>query len=85
MPTRSSKAKEGGNETSAGCSLRGGCRRAPLRDVPDPGADSLRVLVVGMELGMITSLDPAKGFEVYGSGVMAHVYDRLLDFATRKV
>jgi len=39
------------------------------------------VLVVGMELGMITSLDPAKGFEVYGSGVMAHVYDRLLDFA----
>jgi len=42
------------------------------------------VLVVGMELGMITSLDPAKGFEVYGSGVMAHVYDRLLDFAPGK-
>lgn len=42
------------------------------------------VLVVGMELGMITSLDPAKGFEVAGSGVMAHVYDRLLDFAPGK-
>jgi peptide/nickel transport system substrate-binding protein len=42
------------------------------------------VLVVGMELGMITSLDPAKGFEVYGSGVMAHVYDRMLDFAPGK-
>ena len=33
---------------------------------------------------MITSLDPAKGFEVYGSGVMAQVYDRLLDFAAGK-
>jgi len=42
------------------------------------------VLVVGMELGMITSLDPAKGFETYGSGVMAHVYDRMLDFAPGK-
>ena len=38
------------------------------------------VLVIGQEMGMITSLDPAKGFEVIGSGVMAHVYDRLLDF-----
>lgn len=42
------------------------------------------VLVVGMELGMITSLDPAKGFEVIGSGVMAHLYDRLLDYAPGK-
>jgi peptide/nickel transport system substrate-binding protein len=42
------------------------------------------VLVIGMELGMITSLDPAKGFEVYGSGVMAQVYDRLLDFPAGK-
>jgi len=28
------------------------------------------VLVIGQEMGMITSLDPAKGFEVIGSGVM---------------
>ena len=33
---------------------------------------------------MITSLDPAKGFEVAGSGVMAQVYDRLLDFPAGK-
>jgi peptide/nickel transport system substrate-binding protein len=38
------------------------------------------VLVIGQEQSMITSLDPAKGFEVIGSGVMAQVYDRLLDF-----
>ena len=42
------------------------------------------VLVIGQELGMITSLDPAKGFEVIGSGVMAGVYDRLLDFPAGK-
>jgi peptide/nickel transport system substrate-binding protein len=51
---------------------------------PAPAQSRSDVLVVGMELGMITSLDPAKGFEVYGSGVMAHVYDRLLDFAPGK-
>ena len=33
---------------------------------------------------MITSLDPAKGFEIIGSGVMAQVYDRLLDFPAGK-
>jgi peptide/nickel transport system substrate-binding protein len=42
------------------------------------------VLVIGQEMGMITSLDPAKGFEVIGSGVMAEVYDRMLDFAPGK-
>jgi len=42
------------------------------------------VLVIGQEMGMITSLDPAKGFEVIGSGVMAEVYDRLLDFPAGK-
>jgi len=42
------------------------------------------VLVIGQELGMITSLDPAKGFEIIGSGVMAQVYDRLLDFPAGK-
>jgi peptide/nickel transport system substrate-binding protein len=42
------------------------------------------VLVIGQEMGMITSLDPAKGFEIIGSGVMAHVYDRLLDFPAGK-
>ena len=42
------------------------------------------VLVIGQEMGMITSLDPAKGFEVIGSGVMAQVYDRLLDFPAGK-
>jgi peptide/nickel transport system substrate-binding protein len=42
------------------------------------------VLVIGQEMGMITSLDPAKGFEVAGSGVMAQVYDRLLDFPAGK-
>jgi peptide/nickel transport system substrate-binding protein len=42
------------------------------------------VLVIGQEMGMITSLDPAKGFEIIGSGVMAHVYDRLLDFSAGK-
>jgi peptide/nickel transport system substrate-binding protein len=56
-----------------------------LAVVPSAQAQSRSdVLVVGMELGMITSLDPAKGFEVYGSGVMAQVYDRLLDFAPGK-
>ena len=42
------------------------------------------VLVIGQEMGMITSLDPAKGFEVIGSGVMTHVYDKLLDFPAGK-
>ena len=42
------------------------------------------VLVIGQEMGMITSLDPAKGFEVIGAGVMAHVYDKLLDFPAGK-
>lgn len=43
------------------------------------------VLVIGMEqLSAITSLDPAKGFEVYGSGIMAQVYDKLLDFPAGK-
>jgi peptide/nickel transport system substrate-binding protein len=42
------------------------------------------VLVIGQEMGMITSLDPAKGFEIIGSGVMAQVYDKLLDFPAGK-
>jgi peptide/nickel transport system substrate-binding protein len=43
------------------------------------------VLVIGMEqVSSITSLDPARGFEVYGSGIMAQVYDRLLDFPAGK-
>jgi peptide/nickel transport system substrate-binding protein len=38
------------------------------------------VLVIGMAIGEITSLDPAKGFEFAGTGVVSQVYDRLLDF-----
>lgn len=38
------------------------------------------VLVIGMATGEITSLDPAKGFEFAGTGVVSQVYDRLLDF-----
>ena len=38
------------------------------------------VLVIGFAMGEITSLDPGRGFEVAGTGVMAQVYDRLLDF-----
>jgi len=56
----------------------------PLGGTPASAQGRSDVLVVGMELGMITSLDPAKGFEVIGSGVMAHLYDRLLDFAPGK-
>jgi len=50
--------------------------------VASPGRAQGRadVLVIGMSLGTITGLDPAKGFEVVGVGVMAQVYDRLLDF-----
>lgn len=43
------------------------------------------VLVIGMAMGEVTSLDPAKGFEVTGTGVMAQVYDRLLDFPAGRV
>ena len=43
------------------------------------------VLVIGMAMGEIVSLDPAKGFEVVGTGVMAQVYDRLLDFPAGRV
>ncbi|HYL81117.1 MAG TPA: ABC transporter substrate-binding protein, partial [Candidatus Acidoferrum sp.] len=43
------------------------------------------VLVIGMAMGEVTSLDPARGFEVTGTGIMAQVYDRLLDFPAGKV
>ncbi|MCX5733932.1 MAG: ABC transporter substrate-binding protein [candidate division NC10 bacterium] len=43
------------------------------------------VLVIGMAMGEVTSLDPARGFEVTGTGVMAQVYDRLLDFPAGRV
>lgn len=43
------------------------------------------VLVIGMAMGEIVSLDPAKGFEVVGTGVMAQVYDRLFDFPAGRV
>ncbi len=43
------------------------------------------VLVIGMAMGEVTSLDPAKGFEVTGTGIMAQVYDRLLDFPAGRV
>jgi len=38
------------------------------------------VLVIGMAIAEITSLDPAKGFEFAGTGVVSQVYDRLIDF-----
>jgi peptide/nickel transport system substrate-binding protein len=38
------------------------------------------VLVIGMAISEITSLDPAKSFEFAGTGVVSQVYDRLLDF-----
>ena len=43
------------------------------------------VLVIGMAMGEVVSLDPAKGFEVVGTGVMAQVYDRLFDFPAGRV
>jgi len=43
------------------------------------------VLVIGMAMGEVTSLDPGKGFEVTGVGVMAQVYDMLLDFPAGRV
>jgi len=38
------------------------------------------VLVIGMAAGEVTSLDPARGFEGTGVGIMTQIYDRLLDF-----
>ena len=38
------------------------------------------VLVIGMATSDLISLDPAKAFEFSGIGVIAQVYDRLLDF-----
>ncbi|HWT80569.1 MAG TPA: ABC transporter substrate-binding protein, partial [Candidatus Methylomirabilis sp.] len=38
------------------------------------------VLVIGMATGEIVSLDPARGFEGPGQGVMTQLYHRLLDF-----
>jgi len=38
------------------------------------------VLVIGMATGEVISLDPARGFEGPGQGVMTQIYDRLLDF-----
>jgi peptide/nickel transport system substrate-binding protein len=61
------------------------CALSMLSIAPPGWAQSRsEVLVIGQEMGMITSLDPAKGFEVIGSGVMGHAYDRLLDFAPGK-
>ena len=38
------------------------------------------VLVVGMAISDIISLDPAKAFEFSGVGIDVQIYDRLLDF-----
>jgi len=48
-----------------------------------PGADAAGrkdVLVIGMATSDILSFDPAKAFEFSGIGILAQVYDRLLDF-----
>ena len=42
------------------------------------------VLVVGMAISDIISLDPAKAFEFSGVGVEVQIYDRLLDFEPGK-
>ncbi len=42
------------------------------------------VLVVGMAISDIISLDPAKAFEFSGVGIDVQIYDRLLDFPAGK-
>ena len=42
------------------------------------------VLVIGMAISDIISLDPAKAFEFSGVGIDAQIYDRLLDFPAGK-
>jgi peptide/nickel transport system substrate-binding protein len=52
-----------------------------------PGADAVErkdVLVIGMATSDIISLDPAKAFEFSGVGLVAQIYDRLLDFPAGK-
>lgn len=52
-----------------------------------PGADAAGrkdVLVIGMAISDIISLDPAKAFEFSGVGIEAQIYDRLLDFPAGK-
>ena len=52
-----------------------------------PGADAAGrqdVLVIGMAISDIISLDPAKAFEFSGIGIDAQIYDRLLDFPAGK-
>jgi peptide/nickel transport system substrate-binding protein len=38
------------------------------------------VLVIGMATSDLISMDPAKAFEFSGIGIIAQIYDRLLDF-----
>jgi peptide/nickel transport system substrate-binding protein len=52
-----------------------------------PAADAVErqdVLVIGMAISDIISLDPAKAFEFSGVGLDAQIYDRLLDFPAGK-
>jgi hypothetical protein len=42
------------------------------------------VLVIGMPISDIISLDPAKAFEFSGVGIEVQMYDRLLDFPAGK-
>ena len=42
------------------------------------------VLVVGMAISDIISLEPAKAFEFSGVGIDVPIYDRLLDFPAGK-
>jgi peptide/nickel transport system substrate-binding protein len=47
---------------------------------PSDAAERKDVLVVGMAISDIISLDPAKAFEFSGVGVIDQVYDKLIDF-----
>lgn len=55
-----------------------------LMAAPTAQAGRADVLVVGMAISDIISLDPAKAFEFSGVGVETQIYDRLLDFEPGK-
>lgn len=57
---------------------------AILTGPPVASAARSDVLVVGMAISDIISLDPAKAFEFSGVGVEVQLYDRLLDFEPGK-
>jgi peptide/nickel transport system substrate-binding protein len=51
---------------------------------PASAQDRNDVLVIGMATSDLISMDPAKAFEFSGIGIIAQIYDRLLDFPPGK-